>query len=126
MYVVCKMNTVERATLHRCFEKTKELFSTHKHSESWSHNLIEGTRELSTPLQWKHMYVWLANPLGYDETKVSNMVVDPNPPRIDPYPDQMSVNTFQNGNETIIHVKNPIWYKSEDEKPPEDEEKTPE
>ena len=115
------MNPVERATLHRCFAKTKELFQKNKQSESWSHNLIHGTRELTTPLQWKHMYVWLANPRGYDEGKVHSMEIDTTPPRIDPYPEEMNVNTFQNGHETIIHVKNPMWYETQDdEKIPEE------
>ena len=116
------MEPTERATLHRCFAKTKELFMTNKHSESWSHNLIDGTKELTTPLQWKHMYVWLANPRNYDEGKVDSMEIDTSPPQIDPYPEQMQVNTFQNGLDTIIHVKNSNWRgEDSDEKQMEDE-----
>ena len=117
------MNSDERTVLQQCFAQTKELFMNKTQSEDWADNLINGSKGLTTPRQWKHYYVWLANPKQYDEERTEQMEIDATPPRIDPYPPGMKVDTFQNGKcETHIHVTNPNWYKHEeqnDEKSPE-------
>ena len=115
------MNSDERSVLQKCFSQTKELFKRKTQSEDWAENLITGSRGLTTARQWKHYYVWLANPKKYDEERTERMEIDTTPPKIDPYPAGMKVETFQNGPcETRIHVSNPHWYKTnEDEKTPE-------
>lgn len=115
------MNSDERAALQRCFNQTKELFQRKTQSEDWAENLITGSQGLTTQRQWKHYYVWLANPKNYDEERTERMEIDTTPPKIDPYPPGMKVETFQNGPcETLVHVTNPHWNKSqqddEDEK----------
>jgi len=119
------MKSPERAVLKRCLAKTKELFTSRKSSEDWADNLIEGSKELSTPTQWKHFYTWLASPNTYDEFKTDQLVIDPTPPRIDPYDECLVIDTVQNGPcETIINITNPTLYskacvndeKMEDEK----------
>ena len=110
------MNSDERNALHRCFNQTKELFQRKTQSEDWAENIITGSQGLTTQRQWKHYYVWLANPKNYDEERTERMEIDNTPPQIDPYPQGMKVETFQNGPcETIIHVKNPHWNKRNDE-----------
>ena len=112
------MNSAERKNLQRCFAKTQGLFSTRKQSESWADNIIDGSKELKTPREWKHFYVWLANPRGYDEERTEKMEIASEAPCIEPYDDCMKVETFQNGSETIINVINPGWGQSnqDDEK----------
>ena len=111
------MNSDERAILHRCLNKTKGLFERRTRSEDWSHNLIEGSRGLTTATQWKHFYVWLANPNQYNEDAVEKLEIDNSLTKIEEYADCMEVHTFQNGPcEQIIHVKNPAFYTNEDEK----------
>jgi len=111
------MKSDERATLHRCLNKTKGLFERRKRSEDWATNLIEGSRGLTTPTQWKHYYVWLANPNQYNEEATDKLEIDNSLTKIDEYSGGLEVNTFQNGPcETIIHVKNPAYYPHEDEK----------
>ena len=100
------MNPSEREELHRCFSKTKKLFKRKRGSESWADNLIEGTKGLKTPLQWKHMYTWLANPRGYNEAETDSLPIDNSTGHIKPYPSHMKVETFQNGAETIVRVIN--------------------
>ena len=110
------MNPHEREILQRCLKKTKDLFQRKQRSEDWAENLIEGSRGLTTPAQWKHFYVWLANPNNYDEERTSKMEVDKTLTAIEKYPDCMVVDTVQNGPcETIIHVKNPLFYKPMEE-----------
>ena len=110
------MNSDERKTLQRCLKKTKELCQRRRRSEDWAQNLIEGSRGLTTPAQWKHFYVWLANPNKYDETVTDQMEIDNSLAKIDEYPEELEVNTFQNGPyDTIIHVKNPAFYKDVEE-----------
>ena len=104
-----KMKSAERENLQRCFVKTQGLFSTRKQSESWADNIIDGSDGLKTPREWKHFYVWLANPRGYDEERTERMEIDTEPPCIESYDDCMKVETFQNGTETIINVINPGW-----------------
>ena len=101
------MKADERKILHACFEKTKNLFIKRNSAEDWSHNIIEGSRELKTALQWKHFYVWMANPNNYDEEEASKLSVPTEPVVLDGYDACMRVDTFQNGPcETIVHVIN--------------------
>ena len=111
------MNSDELSILRRCLKNTKKLFQRRGRSEDWAENLIEGSRELTTPTQWKHFYVWLANPNKYDEDAIDEMEVDNSLTTIDEYPEGMEVETFQNGPcETIIHVKNTKFYTNDEEK----------
>ena len=112
------MNSDERNVLHRCFAKTKDLFTRKNQSEDWSHNLIEGSKGLRTPSQWKHYYAWLANPNNYNEDEVASLKIDNSLTEIEPYDSCMVVETFENGPcETIINVKNRTLYgKQDDEK----------
>jgi len=111
------MKSSERAILHRCLNKTKGLFEHRKRSEDWAENLIEGSRGLTTPAQWKHFYVWLANPTQYNEEATEAMEIDNSLTKIDEYDDCMEVETFQNGPcETIIYVKNTAFHTKDEEK----------
>ena len=111
------MDDDERNVLHKCFAKTKELFMKQNSSEDWSHNLIEGSSELSTPLQWKHFYVWLANPNNYNEEETAKLSTMSGTATIEPYADCFKVDTIQNGPcETIINVVNTNTSEQEDEK----------
>jgi len=111
------MNSDERSNLRRCFTKTRDLFRRRQRSEDWADNLIDGSRGLTTPAQWKHFYVWIANPQNYNEAEVDKMEIDNSLATIDEYPECMEVETFQNGPcETIIHVKNKAFYTQDEEK----------
>ena len=110
------MQTDERETLQRCFAKTKGLFMKHTMSEDWADNITNGSLELKTPLQWKHFYVWLANPNGYNEAATDALEIYNSMTNIDPYPSNMVVETFKNGTDTMVYVKNMDWH---DEKTPE-------
>ena len=115
------MNSDEQEILQRCLGKTKDLFQRRNRSEDWAENIIRGSAGLTTPEQWKHYYVWLANPKQYNEESTNKMEIDNSLTQIDDYPDCMEVETFQNGPcETVIHVKNKNLY------PPKMEEKTEE
>ena len=110
------MNSSERAVLHKSFKKTKDLLMRRNSSEQWSQNLIEGSSMLKTPLQWKHYYVWLANPNGYNEKEVDALKIDNTPPKIEPYPSHMKVERFQNGSDITVVVTNSQLCSSDDEK----------
>ena len=110
------MNPAEREILHACFEKTKEMFQTKNRAEDWSDNIIEGSRFLKTKLQWKHFYSWLANPTGYSEKETDLLPTSSEKFEIPQYPDNMRVQYYPNGSETIVCVTNPIYDSSEDEK----------
>ena len=94
------------------------MFMKNNMAQDWSTNIIEGSKALRTPTQWKHYYVWLANPNNYNEEEANLLEIDQNPPLIEPYPECMKVETFQNGNETIVSVTNPTLYptQADDEK----------
>ena len=97
-----------------------------KTSESWAHNIIEGSNELTTPNQWKHFYAWLASPNTYSESKTNNLVIDNTPPNIEPYDDCLVIDTVQNGIDTIINITNPSLFtkhNSDDEKNAVEDEK---
>ena len=114
------MNQNERKILHSCFAKTLDLFQQRKQAESWSENLLDGSRQLTTPVQWKHYYVWLAQPSKYCEADVDKMEIDTVPCEIEPYPQGLEVETLKNGNyETFVRVRNPKWYTTTEEKTPE-------
>jgi len=114
------MKPSERTVLQACFEKTKKLFETKRQPEDWADNIIQGSSGLKTKLQWKHFYTWLANPNNYDEENTSNLTIEPQIlENIEPYPEHMVVETYQNGPaETLIRVINtrPLHYDSDDEK----------
>ena len=114
----------ERSVLEGVFRKTLDLFKKRNTSEDWSRNLVEGSRGLRTRLQWKHFYAFLANPRGYDEKLVCRETAEAEHhagPCITPYPPCYEVHEYQNGNETIIHVRNKELYPEEcDEKKSED------
>jgi len=117
----------ERAVLHGAFERTKDLFKRRNTSEDWALNLVEGSKDLTTPLQWTHYYTFLANPNGYKEEEVCLKTAEEeyanNPNLIPPYEDCFEVTEYKNGNETIIYVKNKNLHppKEEDEEDEEDE-----
>ena len=110
------MNPSERAVFQQSIANTLNLFKQKKMAEQWSQNIIDGSKLLTTPLQWKHFYCWLANPHGYNEKEVDSLPVDTEPPVIEPYAECMHVETFVNGNETQIHVTNTRFNDENDEK----------
>ena len=110
------MNLDERVVLQQSLKKTQDLFERRNRSEDWAENLIEGSKNLTTKAQWKHYYVWLANPHKYNEDAVDGMEIDNSLKKIDEYPEHMEVETFQNGPcETLIHVKNPQFHTNMEE-----------
>ena len=52
---------------------------------------------------------------NFDE-KINYPVMDINEYKPVPYPKELKVLEYQNGEEILIHVKNPKWYSQEDEK----------
>ena len=111
------MSPEERTVLHEAFAKTTELFKTRRTARDWSDNIIEGSKSLTTPEAWKHYYVWLANPKMYNEAATDKLEVEvPTPECIKPYPKGMKVETFNNGNETIVRVINQNLQNTDDEK----------
>lgn len=111
------MTPEERTVLHKAFAKTSDLFKRRGTARDWSDNIIEGSTMLTTAETWKHFYVWLANPKKYNEAEADALEIEVTTPEcIKPYPDGMKVETFQNGNETIIHVINPNLQNQDDEK----------
>ena len=101
------MKTDERNVLQSCFAKTKNLFIKKNTAEDWAHNIIEGSSALKTGLQWKHYYVWLANPNNYNEAEADKLSTASEAFVLEPYSDCMKVETIQNGPcETIINVIN--------------------
>ena len=118
------MEDHEQNVLQKAIALTVDLFKRRTDSEDWVRNIVEGSKTLTTPLQWTHFYTFLTNPKGYDETKVDihstageeyNNDYTPTP-----YENCMEEIRFENGpNETIIHIKNKSLYSQEDEKNPE-------
>ena len=100
------MDENDRRVLRQAFEQTEDNFRTHTASEDWADNIIKGSRGIKTVLQWRHYYTWLANPRGYEESSVGEPERDLSKHLIEPYPSFMEEVRYQNGNETIIHVKN--------------------
>ena len=109
--------------LEIAFERTLTLFKKHKNSESWSDNIIHGSVGLKTQEQWTQYQAWLANPKTYDLSNPTKAVdIIETALEIPKYPDNMVVNEFQNGNETIVNVVNTELFcdeKEEDEKSPQ-------
>ena len=101
--------------------KKPKLFKARTASECWSDNIVEGSRGIKTKLQWRHFYAWLANPDGYNEEDVVAPMEGLTAAVIEPYPQGMLEQRYENGTETIIHVKNTELYTNEQE-----EEKVPE
>ena len=102
------MNDDERNDFNESVRMTTELFKNNRTTEDWADNLIKGSRSLKTGNSWKHYYAWLANPTKYNEEEVNKLATCGEEPQavIEDYPDCMKVETFQNGIETIIHVRN--------------------
>ena len=111
------MTPIERAKLHEAIKKTTELFKQKTSARDWSINIIEGSKPLqnATGNTWKHYYVWLANPDGYNEEATDALEIEKTK-SIESYDPCMRVETFQNGTETIVRVIN---------KNLEDDEKVP-
>ena len=108
------MTPEERTVLHQAFAKTTDLFKRRGTARDWSDNIIEGSNMLTTAITWKHYYVWLANPNKYNEEAVDCMKVETATPEcIQDYPECMKVETFQNGNETLVHVTNSSLHSDE-------------
>ena len=101
------MNDEERNNFKESVRKTTELFKRRNTPEDWARNLIDGSSSLKTGNSWKHFYAWLSNPAKYNEEEVNNMgTLATEKTVIEPYDDCMRVDTFENGNEILVHVKN--------------------
>jgi len=110
------MNPKERSVFQKAIAETTDLFKRRSQAEDWSRNLIEGSRELKTPHQWKHFYTWLANPNQYNEEETNKMEIATEAAKIEPYDSCMRTETFQNGPcETIINVINTSGHSEQDE-----------
>ena len=105
------MTPEERTVLQVAINRTTKLFKNRRTARDWSDNILQGSRNLTTPNVWKHYYAWLANPTNYSEEDTDNLSIEEYTPAcIAPYPDGMKVTSFKNGNETIIRVSNPALY----------------
>ena len=118
------MDPLEQTVLQKAIAATVDLFKTRTDSEDWVRNIVEGSKTLTTPLQWTHFYTFLTNPNGYDESKVDiNSTAGEeynNEYTRTPYESCLEEVHYKNGpNETIIHVKNNSLYLDQD-----DEKKT--
>ena len=103
------MNEDERTVFQECIHKTTELFKRRATAEDWADNIIEGSNALKTPNQWKHFYAWLASPTLYNEEEVNNVGTlqsTTEQATIEDYPEGMKVETYKNGCETIVMVRN--------------------
>ena len=106
--------------LQYSIRKTKDLFKRRATAEDWARNLLEGSTRLKTAADWDQFYVFLTDPMAYDDgdiaVKMNTCSVQEGVPT--DYPAHMKVLKTQNGGETIIHVVNTQGRG-------EDEEKTP-
>lgn len=111
------MNDSEIRELAEAIENTNLLFKTRTRANDWARNIEEGSKQLKTKQQWGRYYKWLSNPTHFDiNEKVDYMDCDEyNPP---PYEDCMEVETYKNGPDIFITVKNKNLYPSnqDDEK----------
>ena len=101
---------------------TKDLFTRNRHSESWSDNIINGSKYITDPNVWTHYYDFLVNPKDYKiPTKLENIEYHCNETQIPPYPADMIVKEYKNGSDITVIVTKKDNKNEDDEKSNEDE-----
>ena len=111
------MSPEDRILFQQAVQKTTELFKKRTTARDWSDNIIQGSSMLNTKNSWKHYYAWLGNPQNYNEEQTDQLEVVPTTEDdIGCYDKRLTVSKFKNGNETLIHIKNPSLHTQNDEK----------
>ena len=86
-------------------DTVNKLFDQRDGAEWWADNIIEASKHLTRMTDWTKFYAYLANPDQFDPNEELTPIGD-DPMEIDAYPSHMKEIRYQNGTETIIHVKN--------------------
>ena len=84
-------------------DRTLELFRTRPGYQDWSLNLEEGSAGLTSDEDWTRFYQFLANPTGL--VNKSPMELPDEKEQTHTLPPCMEEVRYQNGPDTIIHVK---------------------
>ena len=101
--------------LKLAIEKVNFLFQERDGAEWWSANIIEASAHLTDQKDWTKFYAYTAAPHKFNPNEELKPIGD-DPMEIDfKYPDFMKEIRVQNGNETIIHIKNMKLYDESDE-----------
>jgi len=109
------------ADLELAIEKLNQLFNDRDSAEWWSQNIIDASQHLKKQEDWTKFYAYMANPAGFDAS-INLPTLDTCMEDVDlSYDNGMEAVRYQNGLDTIIHVRRKP--KSEDEKIDRDDEK---
>ena len=102
------------ADLELAIEKLNRLFNDRDSAEWWSQNIIDASQHLKQQEDWTKFYAYMANPTTFDAS--SNLpTLDTCMEEVDlSYDNGMEEVRYQNGPDTIIHVRRKP--KIEDEK----------
>ena len=103
-------------------EKTRELFIRRNSDLDWQRNLVEGSANLKSPMEFGNFYKWLACPEKFkmekDRSKFEFGFSDQDKKMWEDYkyPDGMYEKVTMNGNQTQIHVTRMQIQDDDDEK----------
>ena len=92
--------------LKRAIELVNKLFDERDGAEWWSQNIIDASLHLTESSDWTKFYAYMANPAQFDPNAELEPLGDSSMEVDFQYPTHMKEFRYQNGNETIIHVKN--------------------
>ena len=109
------------AELQKAIHTAERLFKERNSAEWWGANIIDAGRCLQTKQNWTKFYAYLSNPSTFNPNIEYKTLEDDEESELDQitldYEDLgMKEYRFENGNETIIHVKNMRVPQVDDEK----------
>ena len=115
------MDEVSLKRLWSAIDLTEKLFKENTTPEDWSDNIIEGSKNLKTSLEYGNYVNWLTNSTDFKvKHEIEFASCEEKILENHEYPDGYEEKYFKNGNDYVIHVKNNHFGKTQDdEKHPE-------
>ena len=109
------------AELQNAIHTAERLFKERNSAEWWGANIIDAGKCLQTKQNWTKFYAYLSNPSTFNPNIEYKTLEDDEESELDQvtldYDDVgLKEYRFENGNETIIHVKNMRVPQVDDEK----------
>ena len=96
----------------KSIEAYKKLLETRTHVDDWALNLIEAEKLIESEEEGRHFYHFIMNPEAYDPKTVHTETLGDAIDKglctniIEPYPEHMKMECYNNGLETFVYVRN--------------------
>jgi hypothetical protein len=91
--------------LRTAIDELNRLFKERTDAGWWSQNIIDASRNITSKENWTKFYAYMHNPESFDPNKTYMTIEECTEDADLSYPDSLEEIRYENGPDTIIHIK---------------------